>query len=98
MHIKVDLATCPPNCTLEERGAFSSFKVVVIGTEHTWVGADTLKSLAGEAGKDAAWQAELDRMLEFARTKGWMNQRGEIRAHVQLEPSGSPATGGAVPP
>jgi hypothetical protein len=44
---------------------------------------DAIRRLA--AGRvDAAWDASFDRMVEFARTKGWVDETtGEIRAHCE---------------
>jgi hypothetical protein len=37
---------------------------------------------AGRVG--AAWQTDFDRMLDYARTKGWLDDAGDaIQAHVE---------------
>jgi hypothetical protein len=53
------------------------------GRETVWVQPDAIRRLA--AGRvDATWDASFDRMVEFARTKGWVDETtGEIRAHCE---------------
>ena len=53
------------------------------GRETVWVQPDAIRRLA--AGRvDATWDASFGRMVEFARTKGWVDETtGEIRAHCE---------------
>lgn len=50
---------------------------------HVFVDVEALKGLAGERGHDATWLAQLDRMRDYARSKGWVDEAGGIRAHVE---------------
>ncbi|MCZ4519475.1 hypothetical protein O4220_13205 [Rhodococcus ruber] len=49
---------------------------------HVHVRRSALEHIAGEAGSNQKWQAGLDSMIEFARTRGWIDAYGAIRAHV----------------
>ena len=78
---------------------FTSFKVVLHGAgaplaerlapigvarvdEHFWVSVDALRELAGDAATPA-WEESLGAMLEFARSRGWVDDDlGAVRAHV----------------
>jgi hypothetical protein len=50
---------------------------------HVWIEADRVVSLAGERGEDPDWRARFARMVEYARTKDWVDSAGRIRAHVE---------------
>ncbi len=47
-----------------------------------WVRPEALRRLSPQGG-DAAWQRGLDGMVAFAATRGWVDQAGRIRAHVE---------------
>lgn len=79
---------------------FTSFKVVLHGAgpplaellapigvarvdEHAWVSVDSLRRLAGDAATPA-WEESLASMLEFARSRGWVDDDlKSVRAHVE---------------
>ena len=81
---------------------FKSFKVVLHGAgaplaerlapigvarvdEHFWVSVGALRALAGDAATPA-WEESLASMLEFARSRGWVNDDLDaVRAHVERE-------------
>jgi hypothetical protein len=77
---------------LEERLAPAGIARV---EEHVWVPVETLRELAGDAAT-AAWEESLLSMLEFARSRGWVDEEtGALRAHVE-RPAGSEREGKAV--
>ena len=53
------------------------------GREVVWVQPAAIRRLA--AGRvDGAWDAGFGRMVEYARTKGWIDETtGDIRAHCE---------------
>ncbi|MFL6144165.1 MAG: hypothetical protein ACJ72N_20155 [Labedaea sp.] len=53
-----------------------------IDGEHAWLDGAAVKRLAG-AGVGESWPAEFDRMTEFARSKGWTDAHGRLRAHLK---------------
>jgi hypothetical protein len=65
--------------TLAEAGAGR-----LVGDD-AFVRVDAVRALA--AGRvDAAWQTDFDGMLDYARTKGWVDDAGEaIQAHVEWQ-------------
>jgi hypothetical protein len=83
MYIEVDFATVPPTSALRDATDFTEFKIVVAGSEHAYVGVDSLVALAGERGDDAAWREQLDAMVAYAQTQGWVGEDGAVRAHVE---------------
>ena len=52
--------------------------------EHVWVAPAWLTQASG-LGTDPAWLEEFGRMLGFAAKHGWVNEAGEIRAHIERE-------------
>jgi len=54
---------------------------------HVFVRRDALERLAGELAQDPDWRRSLDGMLEYAASKGWLDEEGAIQAHVVHEPS-----------
>jgi hypothetical protein len=83
---------------LLEPDVFTAFKVVLHGggpsptlaaevvarvDEHAWIRVDALRELAGAAATPE-WEESLQGMLEFARSKGWVDDElGAVRAHVE---------------
>ena len=53
------------------------------GSNHIWVDQGWLRSAGPQ---DPQWQAGLDAMIAFAGKKGWLDETGSIRAHVELNP------------
>ena len=49
---------------------------------HLFVEPDWLRRQAGSLADDAGWQRNFAGMVEFARSKGWLDDQGRIRAHV----------------
>lgn len=54
--------------------------------DDAWITVDAVRRMArGRVGP--GWDGELDAMLEFARSKGWLDENGNaIRAHVEWPP------------
>ncbi len=52
--------------------------------EHVWVSPTWLADASGR-GTDAGWLEEFGRMVGFAAKQGWVNDAGEIRAHIERE-------------
>lgn len=54
----------------------------LVDREHGFVAVEGLRRLAG-AHADAAWSAELEKMLTYAKKKGWWDEASAaIAAHV----------------
>jgi hypothetical protein len=51
--------------------------------EHVFVDIVVLKALAGPLVRDPGWTAKLDGMVAFASSKGWLDEHGRIRAHLE---------------
>lgn len=83
--------------TLVDRDNFGAFAVEVVGEvdlagalggigetdgEHVYLDVPAVKGLAGD-GATAEWVADFDKMIEFARSKGWVDEAGRVRAHVE---------------
>lgn len=51
--------------------------------DHAWITIDAIRRMAaGRVGDD--WDARFDGMLAYARTKGWVDDTGNlIRAHIE---------------
>jgi hypothetical protein len=84
--------------TLVDGENFRAFAVVVEGDdvdlggalngvgavdgEHVWLDPVAVKRLAGD-GAGPEWVGQFDGMIEFARSKGWVDQAGRVRAHIE---------------
>jgi hypothetical protein len=79
--LRIDLATAPPELTLVEPEDLKSFKTEVVLGSHTWIAPETLESLGPQ---DAEWQEQLGATIAYAREHGWTDERGQVRAHVEL--------------
>ncbi|HEY8525700.1 MAG TPA: hypothetical protein VIL48_12080 [Acidimicrobiales bacterium] len=50
---------------------------------HAWLGLEALAGLSGR-GDDPAWRDGFAKMVDYARTQGWVNEAGSaVRAHVE---------------
>jgi len=81
---------------LDDPGDFKGFKVVVesgdgsglfaVGRlahrDTAWIQAEAVRRLAGD---DATpdWETGFAAMLDYAKTKGWLDDAGDIQAHVE---------------
>ncbi|HZQ85220.1 MAG TPA: hypothetical protein VFA83_10300 [Acidimicrobiales bacterium] len=84
--------------TLDEPADFKGFKVVVesgdgsglfaVGRlahrDTAWINADAVRRLAGDAANQQ-WEEGFAAMLDYAKTKGWLDDAGDIQAHVEWE-------------
>lgn len=61
--------------------------------EHVWVNPHAIRALCPLAG-DADWAKGFDAMVGFAAQHGWTDDRGRIRAHVELLDTPSPVEPG----
>jgi len=101
--VELDVSGGSTRASLLQPDDFKAFKVVVRGDgpslgersavagiarvdEHAWVRVDALHELAGPAATPE-WRASLEGMLEYARSKGWVDDElGAVRAHVERTP------------
>jgi len=50
--------------------------------EHAWISPGWLRDASGLAG-DAAWVQGFEGMVGYATRKGWVDDTGAIRAHIE---------------
>jgi hypothetical protein len=98
MELEIDFRQSPPGIRLLEPGELRSFAVAVIESaghppaawpeavarreEHAWIRIDALRELAAPH-VDAAWEPGFEQMLEFARSRGWVDEElRAVRGHV----------------
>ena len=67
-----------------EQEDFQGFRVVVALPTHAWVHPDALVDLAGRTD-DAEWREHVAGMTAYAGSRGWLDDEGRLRAHVELE-------------
>jgi flavin reductase (DIM6/NTAB) family NADH-FMN oxidoreductase RutF len=53
------------------------------GAQHVRLSCAVLRFLSGHAGQ-ADWEGKFEGMLAFAKSRGWVNPEGEIRAHLSM--------------
>ena len=59
----------------------------LLDDDHVMVDREVLISMAGTRGEDPRWRASLQGMIDYASTKGWVDDSGAIRTHVQWDGS-----------
>lgn len=91
MYIEVDLSTVPPALELREPHDLTSFSVRVRSATHAWTTPETIRSLAGDLAAQAEWNERFEKMVAFARQRGWIGDDDSIRAHIEFQPAGVPA-------
>jgi len=86
MYLEIDLGSVPPEVSLREAEDLTSFSARVTVPSHTFITPETLREFAGELGHDPEWNAQLEGVLAYAGSKGWLREDGAIRAHVETNP------------
>ena len=57
---------------------------------HVYVAIDAVRTMAGAAGVDAAWEDDFAGMLKYASTKGWVDESGSaVEAHIERQGPGA---------
>lgn len=51
------------------------------GADHVRLTPSVLRFLSSEAGTDE-WDAKFDAMIQYAASKGWLDEQGRVRAHI----------------
>ncbi|MEY2442925.1 MAG: hypothetical protein QOJ46_2351 [bacterium] len=69
----------------EDRLAPALEGIGTIEGSHVDLEDGALARLAPERAADPEWTASLERMLEYARSKGWADADGRVRAHIEQE-------------
>jgi hypothetical protein len=82
MHLHVDAGTVPPTVVLRDPDDFTTLRAVLVVPSHLWLDPDTITELASPV--DEAWRAQLAQMLAYAGSKGWRDEQGRVRAHVEV--------------
>lgn len=57
---------------------------------HAYLEVAALRALAGDSARNEDWQNSFDGMIGYARSKGWVDQGGAVRAHIETEVSSDP--------
>jgi hypothetical protein len=68
---------------LHEPTDFTSLKVVASRPSHVWVTREQLTTLAGNHADDPSWREGLEKMVAYAKSRGWVSEDGAVRAHVE---------------
>lgn len=86
------------SATLEDIDNFKAFKVTTnlppaavasaiasagrIDGAHAWINTAWLQ--AHGRANDPNWLAGLDKMLDYAKGAGWVDEHGAVRAHIEI--------------
>ena len=83
----------------EEPGADALAAGGVLGFgDHAWVRTDALRRLAGPLATPE-WEQGLRAMLDYARTRGWVDdEQGAVRGHVERRRSTPAIVANGDPP
>jgi hypothetical protein len=84
VYIHIDLTQLPPSVEVCEPDEFNSFSVVASVPPHVWIEPGTVAHIAGRTS-DAAWRERLAGMIDYAASKGWVNEHGQVRAHIEVQ-------------
>lgn len=68
---------------LRDAADFGSLKVVASTPSHMWIAREDFARLAGAQADDPSWRDGLEKMFAYAETKGWVNEDGAVRAHIE---------------
>jgi hypothetical protein len=65
----------------------------VADEDHVLVDPIALTALAGDAARDPEWTSGLRGMIDYARSKGWVDDAGRVRAHIERRSHGATRAG-----
>jgi hypothetical protein len=54
-----------------------------VDSGYVFVDPRALRQLPGARSDDLSWLSAVDAMIDFARSKGWVDEAGMVRAHVE---------------
>lgn len=57
-----------------------------VDPQHVAIGYETLARLAGALVSDRDWLSNFEGMLEYATSRGWVTEAGEIVGHIEFLP------------
>lgn len=52
------------------------------GDSHVYVTVDAVAELAGDRARSSEWRSAFEGMCAYAASKGWVDEFGGIRAHI----------------
>ena len=53
------------------------------GSTHLWIRPEDIVALVGELGSDPQWSEQFVGMIAYAASKGWTDESGAVRAHIE---------------
>jgi hypothetical protein len=56
--------------------------------EHVTIAVGTLRDLAGDTARDPEWAQGFAGMIAYATSKGWVDDAGAVRMHVERSSAG----------
>ena len=77
---RLSLAVVPPRETAV--GGWARW----VDDDHVAVAPEVLLALAGPRAADPAWRTGFDRMVAYATSRGWVDDQGHLRVHVEPAP------------
>lgn len=83
MEIHLDLSQVPPVIELREPDDFKRFSVSCEPVKDSYVSRAAVEELAGERAANPEWRRQLEAMLSYAGSEGWVREDGAIQAHVE---------------
>ena len=57
----------------------------VLHADHVYVEPSGLIALAGAQSNEEMWMRDFEAMVVYARSKGWLDEAGRLRAHIVRE-------------
>lgn len=69
--------------TIEKVVSSLAGDAIADGRDHVWLRLERLHAL-GAARGGADWRRGCDGMIDFARSKGWVDDEDRVRAHVEF--------------
>ena len=103
MELEINFLQTPARVRLLDPEELRSFAVAVVDSstrdegdwpeavarheEHVWVRIQAIRELA-KPQVDAGWDAGFEKVIEFARSRGWVDdEAGAVRGHVERRSS-----------
>lgn len=53
------------------------------GSTHLWLDPQDIVALVGELSSNPEWSQQFAGMIGYAESKGWTNEAGAVRAHIE---------------
>jgi hypothetical protein len=81
LHVEVPVGT--DAVTLASPSALGQLGFVAANGTYAWLDREALREAVAPVDRSADWETSFNGMIVFAESKGWVDDMGRLRAHIE---------------